>query len=265
MTFKVTKYPHGTICWADCTSTNVEAAKPFYQAVMDWAVESIPLGNGEFYYMYSIDGVNVAAVSGMQPEMQAQGMPSVWNTYINVENVDVLTAKVKELGGTVIAEPFDVFDSGRMMVIQDPSGAIVSLWQAQNHIGSGLVNTPGAMTWNELSTRDPQAAIDFFGALLGWAFQDGPMPGYQMILNNGRMNGGIITMTEEWEGLPPHWMVYFSVAHLDEVAEKVKANGGTMNTPAIEAAGTGRFAVFADPAGAHFSLMQLEAPDTWAE
>ncbi len=265
MSFKVTKYPQGTFCWADCTSTNVEASKPFYQALMGWSVEDMPIGGGMFYSMYSHDGENVAAISAMLPEMQEQGVPSIWNSYIAVDDVDALQEKVTELGGVVLVSPFDVFDSGRMMALQDPSGAVVSLWQAKNHIGSGLVNTPGAITWNELSTRDPQAAMDFFEGLLGWTFTDGPQPGYKFIYNKGRINGGIITMTEEWEGLPPHWMVYLSVANIDESLEKVKANGGAVNTPLIDAPGTGRFAVVSDPAGAHFTTIQLEEPTPWVE
>ena len=131
-------------------------AKPFYAELMGWEIEDVPMGEGMFYTMYKSDGEHVAGLSQMQPEMQSQGMPSHWSSYVTVDDVDALAGKVTELGGTVISEPFDVFDSGRMMVLQDPTGAIVCLWQAKNHIGSGLVNTPGAMTWNELTTNDPK-------------------------------------------------------------------------------------------------------------
>ncbi len=264
MNFTVTKYPQGTFCWADNSSTNVDAAKRFYQAVMGWGVEDIPIGSDMFYSMFSCQGKHVAAISAMQPEMQAQGIPSHWNSYISVDNVDTLAEKVITLGGKVVAEPFDVFDSGRMMVIQDPSGATVSLWQPKNHIGASLVNTPGAMIWNELGTHEPQLAQEFFGALLGWTFKPAPQPGYVVIYNNGRGNGGIITMTEEWKDIPPHWMVYFSVEDIEATLEKVKSNGGQAHFPIISA-GVGRFTVVSDPAGAHFTVFQAEVLEPWIE
>jgi predicted enzyme related to lactoylglutathione lyase len=109
--FKVTKYPHGTFSWADCASTDSEKAKKFYMDLMGWNNEDIPMGEGLFYTMMKQDGETVAAVSPMQKDMQEMGVPTVWNNYITVDDVDALQAKVTELGGKVLAPPFDVFDS----------------------------------------------------------------------------------------------------------------------------------------------------------
>ena len=46
--------------------------------------------------------------------------------------------------------PEDVFDAGRMLHIQDPTGALLNLWQPYKSIGAGIVNTVGAMCWHEL-------------------------------------------------------------------------------------------------------------------
>ncbi|MCA9915861.1 MAG: VOC family protein, partial [Anaerolineae bacterium] len=181
--FTVTKYPHGTFCWADCASTDATSAKTFYENVMGWTSYDLPLGDGMFYTMFQKDGKTVAGFSQMQPQLQAQGTPSYWSNYVNVEDVDALVGKVKELGGTIIAEPMDVFEEGRMIVLQDPTGAMLSLWQAKNHIGSSLVNTPGSITWNELSTRDAAKAKEFYGSLLGWQFNVDDASGYTDITN----------------------------------------------------------------------------------
>lgn len=263
--FKVTKYPHGTFSWVDCASTDAEGGKKFYTALMDWESEDMPMGDGLFYTMFKKQGEYVAAISPMQPEMQAQGAPPFWTSYISVDDVDVMTKKAKELGGTIISEPFDVFDSGRMSVINDPTGGTVALWQAKNHIGAGLVNAPGALHWNELATRDCAKACEFFGELLGWKYErmEGMETEYQVIRLNGRGNGGILQMNEEWGDIPPHWMVYFSVADIDKSLEKVKQLSGKVEFPPVEAAGVGRFCVIADPQGTHLSLIQLESPDPW--
>lgn len=262
--YKVTKYPHGTFSWADCASVDAPKAKQFYADVMGWTMDEIPLGDGNTYTMFHKDGETVAALSPMQPELQAHGHPSYWSNYVTVDDVDALVGRVTELGGTVMAEPFDVFDQGRMMVIQDPTHAVVSLWQANKHIGAYLVNTPGAMTWNELSTTDTEKAKAFYGALLGWTFAPGPQPNYTLILNNGRMNGGIIQMDESWAGIPPTWWVYFSVADIDETVAKATASGGELIREVIDEA-TGQIAIIKDPAGAVANYIQLVNPEAWSD
>jgi predicted enzyme related to lactoylglutathione lyase len=261
--FTVTRYPHGTFSWADCSSTDAASGKRFYADIMGWEIDDRPIGNGQVYTMFKHDGHSVAAISQILPD--PPGMPSVWTSYITVDDVDALADKVPALGGVVFMPPMDVLEEGRMMMIQDPTGAPVALWQAKNHIGAGLVNTPGAMTWNELAARDLQKAEAFYGTLLGWTFQPGPTPGYRMIFNGARLNGGIIQMDENWGDMPAHWMVYFSVANLDEALAKVEKLGGKLGTPVVEAPGTGRFAVVIDPQGATCTLIQLTNPLPWSD
>jgi hypothetical protein len=259
--FKVTKYPHGTFSWAECASTDADSGKQFYKDLMGWDYEDIPMGGGQVYTMFRQAGEAVAAISPMQPGQE--GMPSHWNNYVTVDDVDALADKIAQLGGTVVAPPFDVFEEGRMLVLQDPTGAFVSLWQPKNHIGSGLVNTPGAMTWNELLTRDSQSARDFYSQLLGWTFQKMEFADYHVILNQGRMNGGIMSMTEEMGAMPPVWSVYFSVADIEDSAAKIEKLGGTIHVPITEAPGTGHFVMFADPQGAVSYLIQTNEPQPW--
>jgi predicted enzyme related to lactoylglutathione lyase len=263
--FTVTKYPHGTFCWADCASTDVAKARSFYETVMGWTSNDIPIGDGMMYTMFQKDGKTVAAISQMQPEMQSQGIPSHWMNYINVEDVDALVDKIKELGGTVLVEPMDVFEEGRMLVLQDPTGAQVSLWEAKNHIGASLVNTPGAITWNELYTPDIDKAKKFYSDLLGWEYDVDEPSGYLSITNKGRGNGGVMALTEAMGDMPPNWTVYFSVEDIDATIEKAQANGGTVMMPKTDAAGIGHFTVIADPAGATAIYMQLKEPEPWKE
>lgn len=262
--YKVTKYPHGTFSWADCSTSDWSAGKQFYSEIMGWESEDLPIGEGQFYTMFKQDGENVGAISQIQPEMKEQGIPSHWNTYITVDDVDALVEKVKLAGGTIIAEPFDVLEAGRQMIIQDTTGATVSLWQAKDSIGAGLVNTVGAMLWNELMTREPDKAKEFYSELLGWEFQQDGTPGYDTIVNKGRMNGAIMTLGEEYGDAPSTWMVYYNVADIDVTLEKIKAKGGAIHVQA-EAEGVGKFAFVADAQGATFYVMQAKMIDTWEE
>ena len=81
-------------------------------------------------------------------------------------------AAVKEAGGNVIAEPMDVMDLGRMAIFADPAGAVFGVWQPGSFPGAGLVNEPVSISWNELETRDPDGAKEFYGAVLGWTAKD---------------------------------------------------------------------------------------------
>lgn len=263
MSFKVTAYPHGTLSWADSTSTDQAKVKPFYAALFGWEIEDAPMGSDQFYTMYHIDGNYTAGLGTMPQEMQQASIPSHWINYISVDDVDSLVGKVTELGGKVIAGPFDVFENGRMMSIQDPTGAMVSLWQPKSHIGAGIVNTNGAMCWNELATRDLAAAQKFYGELLGWTFGEDGETGYHYIKNNGRMNGGMMEMDDTWGDVPPNWMVYFSVPDIEATVKKAEELGGKVHVPPTDAGSTGRFSVIADPTGAVFTAMQLNQVDTW--
>ncbi|HLV35210.1 MAG TPA: VOC family protein [Spirillospora sp.] len=262
--FKVTKYPRGTFSWADCTSTDTAKAKAFYSAVLGWEAEDMPLGGGLYYTMFQKDGLNVAGLGPMMPDMQAQGIPSHWNSYVNVDDIHALAGKARELGGTVMLEPMEVFDSGWMMILQDPTGAVLGVWQPKNHIGASLVNTPGAMTWNELMTPDVSAARDFFGSLFDWTFQKADGSDYYIIFNKDRMNGGIMQLNGELGNVPPNWTVYFSVADIEDTLKKVSEAGGQVLRP-IQDTSVGRFAVIADPQGAVCSLIQNRQPQPWTE
>lgn len=261
--YKVTKYPQGTFSWADNTSTKADAAKAFYMDLFGWGKIDEPLGGDMFYTMFQHQGEHAAGFAAMMPDMQAQGIPSHWTNYVTVEDVDAMVEPIQANGGTILFEPMDIFDSGRMLQFMDPTGAQLGLWQAKNHIGAGIVNTVGAMCWNELLTRDAEAAKAFYSAVLGWEYYGDEH--YIHISNQGRNNGGMMEMGENFGEMPPMWMVYFHVADIDAAMKRVEELGGKVVTPKMEAPDTGWFTVIEDPAGAVFYIMQLAKADPWIE
>ena len=118
--------------------------------------------------MLQQDGKDVVGLGEMGAEQKAGGMPAMWNSYVTVDDVDAIAKQAAELGGTVIAPPFDVMDAGRMTMIQDPTGAMIAFWQTNNHKGGGIFNVPNSMGWNELMTNDAAAAKAFYTKLVGW-------------------------------------------------------------------------------------------------
>jgi uncharacterized protein len=251
-------YAQGTPNWVDLQTTDQAAAKAFYGAVFGWSYDDQPMDQGAVYSIAQLGGASVAAIAPQSPELRAAGAPPMWNTYLAVDSVDEAAAKVGPAGGTVAMEPFDVMDAGRMAFVLDPSGAAVALWEANQHIGSGLVNEPGTVIWNELITDNP-AAVTFYEQVLGvtTAVADMGADKYTMFQVGGTEVGG--TTPPMMEGVPNHWHVYFSVADADATAAKIQELGGSVMVAPFDTP-IGKMAVVTDPQGAVFSLFQAQAP-----
>jgi hypothetical protein len=243
-------YAPGTFCWADLGTTDADAAKTFYTAVFGWEAVDAPAGEAGVYTTFKLESRDVAALYEMGEEERASLTPH-WSSYVAVEDVDAIAGRILELGGEVLAHPFDVMQAGRMTALRDPTGATVHLWQAREQSGAGRVNDPGCMVWNELATPDPARARDFFGELLGWTVEP-EESGYGVIKSGGALNGGI---RPPQDGEPTHWLVYFTVESVDGTIEQIKEAGGSviagpMTTP------VGRVAAVSDPQGAAFALFE---------
>jgi uncharacterized protein len=259
-------YEHGEPCWVDHSSRDPGMAMVFYGGLFGWEGEDqMPPEAPGRYFMCRVRGRDVAALGSQQ----AEGVPPMWNTYIAVDSADDVARRVPEAGGTVLSEPFDVFDAGRMAVFMDPGGAPFCIWQAGRTYGAQLVKEPGTPAWNELMTREPDGSKRFYGALFGWRAT--PLDPDSARHTLWHLPGGgesspaeaIAGMTwmegESWPPeIPPHWMVYFEVADTDATATRCEELGGKVPVPGFDTR-FGRIAVLNDPLGAVFSVLQRPA------
>jgi predicted enzyme related to lactoylglutathione lyase len=189
------------------------------------------------------------------------GVPPHWNCYITVGNVDEMTKKAEQLGGKVLAPPFDVMDAGRMSVIQDPTGAVFELWQAGKSIGIKVKRETGALCWSELTTGDTKKAQAFYQQLFGWTLKPSAMPDmdYTEFSVGGAPEGGIMATPKDMPNVPPNWLPYFQVADVDAAATKATSGGGKTLVPPSDIPNTGRFSVLMDPQGAAFAVFKPKA------
>lgn len=256
-------YARGVFNWVDLMTTDPKAAQAFYGELLGWTFMDVPMPNGELYAIAQKEGRDVAAILAEPAELLAQGIPPHWQSYLNAPDLEETVAACLAHGGTVCMEPHEVMDVGRMATIQDPTGAVVALWEAKTFIGAGIVNEPQTLCWNELQTWDAKVAADFYSAIFGWEIEvDEKPPHYTTTKVDGKYNGGIFDMSQTQlpRSLPSNWAVYFNVADLDGAIAKAKALGGT---PLMEPISTdaGRFTTIRDPQGATVALIQAIAWD----
>jgi uncharacterized protein len=243
-----TQHPPGAFSWADLATGDPDAAKAFYTGLFGWETEDNPIPGDGVYTMLRKRGRAVAALYTPQQEQ-----PNVWLSYVTVESADQAAAAVKEHGGSVEAEPFDVMEVGRMAVIQDPTGAFFAVWEPRASIGAEVVNEPGALTLTQLNTSDPERAQQFYSAVFGWRFESvyAGEPPYWGIYNGDRVNAGMMPLQQS--GAPPHWLVYFGSENVDDAAGRIRELGGQVVLEPVPIPG-GRILVAQDPTGAFFAL-----------
>jgi predicted enzyme related to lactoylglutathione lyase len=259
----------GVPCWVDTWQPDADAAVAFYTEVFGWEAEdTMPDGVEGKHYMCSLRGRDVAAVASRPEEASPV---TAWNTYVWVEDVDATVAKVLEAGGSVLKEPFDALDGGRIGVIADPAGAAIGIWQPGAHRGAQLVNEPSAYSMSALATNDPAGAKRFYSEVFGWGTETFDMGDAEMIMWTvpGYVGGepqqpvprDVVAVmappSANGDAPPPHWSVDFWIRDVDEAARKVAQLGGQVLTEPYDIPGTGlRQAVVMDPQGATLSLTQ---------
>jgi predicted enzyme related to lactoylglutathione lyase len=269
------RYIPGVPCWVDTTQPDPDAAAAFYASLFGWELEdSMPPDAPGKYLVARLGGGEVAAISSPMGDAPATAQ---WNTYVWVDDADATAAKVRDAGGTVLSEPFDVMDAGRMAVFADPAGAVFCAWQPKNHRGAAVVNEHGSVNFNILNTRDLDGARKFYGAVFGWELLDGgfwALPAYGDFLERrtpgmrenmatmgapARFEEVVAALTpipDDQPDTPAHWGVTFAVDDADAIAERATELGGQVAVAPFDAPWV-RMTVITDPQGATFTASKF--------
>jgi uncharacterized protein len=247
----VIEYPAGTPSWVDVTSPDLDASARFYGELLGWQARDA--GGG--YRMFWIGDAVVAGLGAVQ-----EGHPPAWTTYVAVDDADAAKERVEAAGGKTLLEPVQVMDAGSTAIFADSAGgAVFGVWQSERHRGAQLVNAVGALTMNELRTRDMDGAARFYGDVFGWQLEPIEQGGavvYGALKLDGRLIAGLLPMGEGFPAeVPPHWAPYFGVEDLEASVATAQDLGGRALTGTM-AVPSGRFTALLDPNGAAFSLFQ---------
>ncbi|MGH9359195.1 MAG: VOC family protein, partial [Terriglobia bacterium] len=254
----IEKHVPGTFCWIELGTTDQATAKHFYHTLFGWTHNDILMGPNHVYSIFQLEGRSVAAAYTLRHEQQSKGVQPHWMLYVAVDSADEAASRAASLGGSILTAPGDVPDAGRMAVLQDPAGAVFSVWQSRNHIGTEMNGVDGTLCWADLMTPDPVRAKEFYSALFGWklAANEKESSGYLHIANGEKYIGGIPPAEHRDPNVPPHWLSYFAVSDCDKAAAAAIRNEAIACSPPTTLENVGRMAVVTDTEGARFAIFQ---------
>jgi predicted enzyme related to lactoylglutathione lyase len=250
----------GAFVWYELLTTDPKAAIAFYTDVAGWKTQRWEEGD---YTMWTGAQGPLGGVNLLPDAAKKMGAPPYWQGSIEVANVDDTVAKVKQLGGKIYVVE-DVPTVGRLAVIADPQGAVVSVFTPVNAMAPHDLAKPGEFSWHELYTSDHEAAFAFYQQIAGWErlgeFDMGAMGKYLLWGRGGKQLGGMMTTPKDMKApdgraVPPSWMYYVTTADLDAALARAKAKGARVLNGPMEVPGGQRIVQLMDPQGAAFALV----------
>lgn len=258
--------PHGSFIWYELITPDADGAKAFYDSVVGWEVGPPSDDHMGYREIRSGDG-HAGGMLPLTEVMASHGASPAWLGYIGVGDVDSAVAAIEQGGGKALMPAFDIPGIGRIAMVADPKGAPFYVMKpippAGQEDATSDVFSPdklGRCAWNELSTSDPEAALEFYASQFGWEKGDsmpmGEAGSYRFINQGGRMIGAVYAsgagaMPKE----PPHWRYYFRVPSVSAAKQVAEDNGGTVAMGPHEVPGGDWIIVGQDPQGAEFALV----------
>jgi len=240
-------------------STNPGQSIHFFNQMFGWTSFE---ENG--YYQLSKNDTLVAGLVHRDESTAEQFASTTTNTtvYFAVNNADEMNEKIKQHGGTVLKEPHDVMEKGRMGIYKDTQGAVFGTWEAKTHKGIPVLANEkqhGLPCWFEVNTRNLDSTRNFYCDVFGLDTCTKNIQGteYCYFFKGDECIGGCILMTEAWGDLPSHWLVYIYSDNVDSSAEKAKELGGNVNIIPTDLENIYKYTMVNDPGKLSISLLGI--------
>jgi uncharacterized protein len=247
---------HGHFVWYELMTTDVEAAKAFYAAVMGWGARDVSMP-GMGFTLFTARETPVSGLMNLPEGARRMGATPHWAGYVGVNDVDAATDLIRRRGGAVYVPPTDVPSTSRFSVFADPQMAMLGVLESigPDPLKPSHINAPGRVGWHELLTTDTEKALAFYGELFDWQKADndiGATGAYQRFSAGGQAIGGMLTKAPSMPA--PFWLYYFNIADIDSAAKHVITGGGQILDGPLQSPGGAWIVQCADPQGAVFAL-----------
>ena len=255
--------PRGRFVWYELMTNDPGAAQKFYIELTGWKTQEWT-GGPTPYTMWMNGETPIGGVMQLPDVAKQAGAPPHWLEYIASPDVEATVRNVTSRGGRLLHGPMEIPTVGRIAVFADPQGAVfaahTAAGEAPGHDGPGQV---GEVSWHELATTDPTAAVGFYSELFGWVKTDtmdmGPQGIYQMFgRSKDQSVGGMFKKPAEMPG-PSAWLYYIRVGSVDSTVGVVKKLRGQVLNGPMDIPGGGRIAQCMDPQGAAFAIHSTAA------
>jgi predicted enzyme related to lactoylglutathione lyase len=245
-------YPPGTPCWVELSSPDPDASARFYGELFGWEADA---GGADGRRAFRLGGAEVAGLAPLE-----RGRRTSWMTYIAVADAAATVDRAEAAGGTTLLAPLELTGTGTMAILTDGAdGAVFALLQPGQLRGAQVVNTAGALTMNELATRDLDGAARFYGEVFGWEVERIEVGGrvvYGSVRLDGRLVAGMLPMGAQVPPeVPANWVPYFGVEDVQAAREQAAGLGAQVLMEEMQVP-AGRFSVLSDPHGAAFCAFQ---------
>jgi len=238
------------------------SSKKFYSGLLGWTFRDIHTGKTD-YSIALLAGQPVAGLIHREAPPEKLQRPA-WLTFLAVRDVDTAKRVALENGATVVTETRTYPQRGRQAILADPEGAVFALLASSSGDPADDEAAPGEWIWSSLLARDPDAEAGFYQTLLGYDVFDLPNDGsleHLVLSSDNFARAGVNSLPGASPRRHPHWLNFVRVQDADASTAKVVELGGrVLVQPHVDRHG-GKVAVVADPAGAHFGLMEWSNAD----
>lgn len=254
----------GSSTWTDLSVQDLDAAKAFYTGVFGWSFQDLGEEFGNYSIISNSDGAPVGgamSVAGMTAP-DGTALPTGWDVYLTVDDADARLALALEKGAIALSPVMDVGTDGRNVMLKDPSGATIGMWQPGEFEGYEFTGKPGSPVWFELMTHDFDGASAFYSAVFDAQLvpMGEPMDGEQFRYStNGPGDSATWGLCDASGGMPAEatgWRHYLAVESSAAAIERIRQHGGTVLDGPFDSP-FGRIATIADPEGATFQISAM--------
>jgi hypothetical protein len=243
----------GRFVWHDLMTENMAGSRAFYGSLLGWTFQTVRETEPAYAVIKHGDQYigGIVAVKRQDPAVPV----SQWLSYIAVDDPDAVVAKATAGGARVLRAPFDAAGIVRAAVIADPQGAAVGFARFKK-VRPDLMPVPGSWLWMEYVATDPDAAMAFYGDVIGYQHEQADNQGNAVyhVLTLGKPRAGLFK--SPFERVRANWLPYVLVADPAAMAAKAQSLGGAIVVAPRPDLRKGTLAIIADPTGAVMALQK---------